>query len=153
VVLVILSTRPKPQPTCEDDDPVKLLRRVLLAQAAVWAACGVAIVIVPHRILHRMFDQPTYPDYTYVRVTGIMSAGLALLMVLVSQRIDELWWWAWAFILMTAGIVTTTGLHALFGGPAGSSPALWWLFAGLNALFLVGLLAGMTAASREKPLA
>jgi hypothetical protein len=131
---------------------VKLLRRVLTVQAAVWGACGVAVVVVPHRIIHRVFDQPAYPDYTYVRLTGIMSAGLAMLMVLVAQRIEDAWWWAWAFILTTAGIVTATGLHALFGGPVGARPALWWLFAGLNGLFLVGLLAGMAAASREKPL-
>jgi hypothetical protein len=131
---------------------VKLLRRVLTVQAAVWGLCGVAVIVVPHRVIHRVFDQPTYSDYTYVRLAGIMSAGLAVLMVLVAQRIEDVWWWAWAFILTTAGIVTATGLHAVFDGPAGASPALWWLFSGLNALFLVGLLAGMAGASREKPL-
>jgi hypothetical protein len=132
---------------------VKLLRSVLYAQAAVWAACGIAVAVLPHWVLQGLFDQPEYVDNAYVRVSGVLAIGLALLMVLVAQRLEDVWWWAWAFILTTAGVVTVTGLHALFGVPAGAGSLLWWLFAAVNAAFLVGLMVGMAMTAQEKPFA
>lgn len=132
---------------------MKLLRSVLYAQAALWAGSGLAIAVAPHRVLQGLFDQPAYVEATYVRLTGVLSIGLALLMVLVAQRLEDVWWWSWAFILTTAGVVTVTGLHALFGLPDDAGALLWWLFAGLNAALLVGLMAGMAKTSQEKPFA
>ena len=132
---------------------MKLLRSVLYAQAAVWAACGVAVALLPHWVLQRLFNQPAYVDHTYVRVSGVLSVGFALLMVLVAQRLEDVWWWSWAFIITTAGIVTVTGLHAVLGLPAGAGAVFWWLFAALNAVFLVGLMIGMSRAAQEKPFA
>ena len=132
---------------------MKLLRSVLYAQAALWAGCGLAIAIAPHWVLQVLFDQPPYVDHAYVRTTGVMAIGLALLMVLVAQRLDDVWWWSWAFIITTAGVVTVTGLHVLFALPGGAGSLLWWLFAGLNAALLIGLMVGMARASQEKPFA
>ena len=132
---------------------MKLLRSVLYVQAALWAGCGLAVALFPHWVLQGLFDQPPYVDHAYVRVTGVMSIGLALLMVLVAQRLEDVWWWSWAFILTTAGVVTVTGLHALFGLPEGAGAFLWWLFAGLNAALLIGLMVGMARTSQEKPFA
>jgi hypothetical protein len=132
---------------------VKLLRAVLYAQAAVWATCGAAVAAVPHFVIHDLFGQPRYADYAYVRVSGILSVGFALVMVLVAQRLEEVWWWAWAFIITTAGIVTVTGLNALVGPLTGSDLWLWWLFAGVNAVLLAVMLLGMGRAAQEKPFA
>ncbi len=128
-----------------------ILRRFLYYTAALWAVCGVAVAAAPHWVLVSLFKQVEFPDYAYVRVTGAMSVGLALLMVLVAQRMDELWWFSWAFVLTGAAIVTITGLHAIFGVPGGSSAVLWWLFAGSNAALTAGLLFGMAMAGQERP--
>jgi hypothetical protein len=132
---------------------MKLLRRVLYYQAAAWTACGLAVVVAPRWVLQTLFDQVPYPDHTYVRVCGVMSVGLALMMVLVAQKVEDLWWWSWAFALTDAAIVTITALHALFGLPDGSGALLWWLFAGVNAALGAALLAGMGFAAQEKPFA
>ena len=130
---------------------MSFLRRVLYYQSATWTLCGLAIATVPRWTLVSVFGQVSYPDYAYVRVCGAMSVGFALLMVLVAQRIEDLWWWSWAFALTDAALVTITALHALFGLPGGSSGALWWLFASVNALLGGCLLAGMARAGQERP--
>ncbi len=130
---------------------MKILRRFLYYTAALWAVCGVGVATLPHWVLVTVFKQVEYPDYTYVRVTGVMSIGLAMLMVLVAQRIEQIWWFSWAFVLTGAAIVTVTGLHALFGVPEGASIVLWWLFAGVNAALTSGLLFGMAMTGQEKP--
>jgi hypothetical protein len=130
---------------------MKLLRRVLYYQAAVWSACGLAIAIAPRLVVQRLFDQVPYPDDTYVRICGVMSIGLAMMMVLVAQKLDDVWWWSWGFAAMDAVVVTITTLHVLFGLPKGSGALLWWLFAGVNLVLGGTLLAGMARAGQEKP--
>lgn len=132
---------------------MKLLRTVLYVQAAVWAGSGTAIAVAPRWILQALFDQPASVGAAYARVSGVLAIGLALLMVLVAQRLDDVWWWSWAFVITTAGVVTVTGLHALFGLPPDAGKLFWWLVAGLNAALLIGLLAGMAMAGQEKPFA
>jgi hypothetical protein len=128
-----------------------LLRRVLYYQAFVWGACGIAIAVAPHWVLQSVFDQVSYPDEAFVRVCGAMSVGLALLMVLVAQKVDVVWWWAWAFAMTDAAIVTITGTHALFGLPVGSGAAVWWLFAGVNLVLGASILVGIGRAAQAKP--
>jgi hypothetical protein len=132
---------------------MKLLRRVLYYQAAVWTSCGVAITVAPRWVLRTIFDQVPYPDDAFVRVSGAMAVGLALMMVLVAQKVEDLWWWSWAFALTDAAIVTITALHALFGLPDGSSALLWWSLSGVNAAFAASMLAGMGIAAQQKPFA
>ncbi len=128
-----------------------LLRRVLIIQAGVWAACGVAIAVTPRFVLVTMFDLPAPPDQGYVRIAGLFSFCLALLMVLVGRRLTELWWFAWAFVIATAGSAIIAGLNALFGLPEGTSPFLWWVFAITSTAFTVGLLAGLAKTGTERP--
>jgi len=136
--------------TCEDG-AVDLLRRVLLLQALVWSVCGAAIAVAPHFILVSIFDLTPSPDYGYVRVAGIFSFSLALLMVLVARRLTEIWWFAWAFVMASAGSAIVAALTALFGLPEGASPVLWWLFAAASTTFTVGLLAGLAKSGTERP--
>jgi hypothetical protein len=130
---------------------VDLLRRVLTIQAVVWAACGAAIALVPRFVLVTMFDLAPLPDTGYVRIAGIFSFSLSLLMVLVARRLDELWWFAWAFVFAAAGSAVVAGLNAAFGISEGASPLLWWLFAAASAVFTVGLLAGLARTGTERP--
>jgi hypothetical protein len=132
---------------------MKLLRSALYAQAMVWAASGLTIAALPRWTLVVVFDQPPLPYYAYVRVAGILALGMALLMVLVAQRLEDVWWWSWAFIITTAGVVTVTGLHAIVGRPGGDAIVLWIIFSGSNAILLAAMLVGMARAGHEKPFA
>ena len=128
-----------------------LLRRVMIIQATVWAACGVAIAMAPRFVLVTMFDLAPHPDIGYVRIAGIFSLSLSLLMVLVARRLAELWWFAWAFVIATAGSAVVAALNALFGLPEGASPLLWWVFAAVSTAFTVGLLSGIAKTGTERP--
>jgi hypothetical protein len=128
-----------------------VLRRALQAFAAIWAGCGIALILVPRWVLVTLFDQAAYPDYTYVRVAGATSLTLAMLAVMVSRR-DDAWWWSTAFAIATGLCATITGLHALLGMPAGASPSLWWLFAGTSLALTVWFVIGLTRASQDNPI-
>jgi len=126
-----------------------ILRRALLAFAAVWAASGLAIALVPRWLLVDWFDQPPYPDYAYVRVCGVAAAGSAALALMISRRLDDVWWWSWAFVL-EAGLTTLiTASHALLST---TGTWFWWLFAVTNALITAGLVLGIARAGVEKPI-
>ena len=129
-----------------------VLRRALQAFAAIWAACGIALMAVPRWLLVSGFDQPLYPDYTYVRITGAASVTLAMLAVMVSRR-EDAWWWSTAFAIATGLCATITALHALLDVPDGASPLLWWLFAGTSAALTAWLLVGLSRASQHNPIA
>jgi hypothetical protein len=130
---------------------VDLLRRVLIVQAVVWAICGVAITVAPRFVLVTMFDLASLPDAGYVRIAGVFSFSLSMLMVLVARRLEELWWFAWAFVVAAAGSALVAGLNALFGLPEGFSSLLWWLFAAVSTGFTAGLLAGLAKTGTERP--
>lgn len=127
-----------------------VLRRALQAFAAIWAGCGIALIVVPSWLLTTVFNQPRYPDYTYVRVAGAASLTLAALAVMVSRR-DDAWWWAWAFAIATGLCATITLLH-LLDLPDGAGTALWWLFAGTSVALTLWLVLGLTRASQDHPI-
>ena len=127
-----------------------ILRRALLAFAGVWALCGVAIAVVPRWLLVTWFDQASYPDYTYVRVCGIAALGSAALALMISRRLEEVWWWSWAFVLEAGLTAVVTGLHGALSGTEG--PWFWWLFALTNGVLVGGLLLGIARAGVEQPL-
>ena len=130
---------------------MELLKRVLILQSAVWAVAGLAIALAPGFVLVTLFDLPEPPDFGYVRVAGVCALSLAMLMLLLSRRLDDLWWWSWAFVVAAAGTAVVALLNALFGLPDGASPLLWWLFAAASAAFTAGLLAGLARAGTERP--
>jgi hypothetical protein len=130
-----------------------LLTRMLRIQAAVWALAGTAVSVAPSFVLVTLSKQAPLPDYSYLRIIGIMSIGLALMAVLLSQHLEDIWWWAWAFAITDAGIVTVAVLNVLIAKPSVSGAALWWVFAGLNAALAAGLLVGLGRAGQEKPFA
>src|SRR4029453_17670048 len=120
-------------------------------QALVWAACGIAIAVAPRFVLVTVFNLPPLLDQGYVRIAGVCAFSLSLLMVLVARRLESLWWFAWAFVLATAGSAIVAALNALFGLPDGVSPLLWWLFATVSTAFTLGLLAGGAKHGTDPP--
>ena len=123
----------------------------MILEAVVWAACGVAITAAPRFVLVAVFDLPELPDQGYVRIAGVFGFSLSLLMVLVARRLESLWWFAWAFVLATAGSAIVATLNAVFGLPDEVSPVLWWVFAAVSTAFTVGLLAGLAKTGTERP--
>ncbi|MGZ8629899.1 MAG: hypothetical protein ACXWZF_02895 [Actinomycetota bacterium] len=128
-----------------------LLRRLLKAQAALWFVWSVAVGLVPRWVLEDVFGQPVLADYVWVRAAAVMGIVLALLMVLVAQRIDDLWWWSWAFAVLEVGTATVFVINAMFGVPTGADAWPFWALATVNGLFGAGLLVGMGISGQERP--
>ena len=97
-------------------------------------------------------DQPAYPDDALLRLLGVSGFVLALLMVLVGHRIEELWWWSWAFVILEAGGAAVATFHALLGLPVEAAAWPWWLMGGLSWLFTLGLLWGLARTGIERPV-
>jgi hypothetical protein len=130
---------------------VNLLRRVLYLNAGVWALTGILLCVAPVPVLEDVFDQVSLPEYAWVRMTGILAIGAAMLMVLVAHRIESIWWFAWAFVLTEGALAVLAALNALFGLPDGSGALLWWLLAGVSAAFAAGMLLGLATTGLERP--
>lgn len=133
--------------------PVSLLRRVLYLQALVSAVTAVALLAFPRFLLVSVLGQPEYVDYAWVRLTGAASVSLALLMVLVGHRAEELWWWSWAFVAGTVAGAAVVTLHAAFGLPPGAAAWGWWTAAVLTWGFAGALVIGLARAGVERPAA
>jgi hypothetical protein len=131
--------------------PVKLLRRVLLWQAALWAAFGVAMAVVPGTVLVDLFGQAPPVDAAFARLAGIAAFCLALNMVLVAQRIEDIWWFSWTFVVLEVGTIAVSLANALGARPAGSGALLWWLLTVVGVAFLALLIAGLAKTGTETP--
>jgi hypothetical protein len=129
-----------------------LLRQVLRVQAAVWAITGVALALVPVQVHRGLFDQAQLFDYVWLRAAGVMAVVLAMLMFLVSQRVADLWWWAWAFAILEAGLAMLFALNAAFGSFDGVPTWPWWTLAGVSAVLGALDLLGMNQAGRDRPI-
>ena len=126
-----------------------LLRTLLYAHAGLWALVGAALGLVPRFVL---FGQADVGEYAWVRLAGVLLVGLALFMVLVAHRIEDLWWWAWGFVITTGVAAALFTINAAFGVEAGDSSVLWWAGALLSWTLASGMLLGLSRAAREKPL-
>ena len=127
------------------------LRRVLYLEAGLWAVAGAALALAPRFVLVTLFDQPPQGEFAWLRLYGIQTLGLAMLMVLVAHRIEQLWWWSWAFALVTSAIAALVVLNAAFGLAPRQSSLLWWLFGFVAMAFSFALLYGLFASSKEQP--
>jgi hypothetical protein len=128
------------------------LKRTLYLDALVWALVGVALAAFPKFVITTLFDQIPYPEYAWVRIVGIQAFALAMLMVLVAHRVDELWWWSWAFVIPNLGAGLVALLNALFGLRGQSSSVLWWILSGVSLAFAAALAWGLFRTGQERPI-
>ena len=142
-----LETRPLAQGNVD----VKLLRRQLKTQAVMWVFGSIAIVLFPRWVFETIAGQPVLEEYVWAQAVGVMGIVLALLMVLVAQKIDELWWWSWSFAVLDVGLATLFVVNALFGTPDAAPAWPFWSLAVLNGVLGAGLLVGMGLGGQEKP--
>ena len=131
---------------------MSVLRRFLYLLAILWAASGVAIAAAPGVVVEGLFGQPGPAEDAWIRMTGILAFGLALFAVLVAQRANEVWWWSWGLVIPAVAIAAVATLNALGGRPNNTSPTLWWVVAGVNAVLAVGLMWGLGRTAQERPL-
>ena len=129
-----------------------ILRRVLYLDASLCAVAGIAVAAFPRYLITGLFGQPGYPDYAVARLLGVSLFTLALLMVLVAQRIEELWWWSWAFVILEFGGAAGSSGHAAFGLLEGAAAWPWWLLAGVSWALCFGFLWGLARAGAERPV-
>jgi hypothetical protein len=127
------------------------LQRILKLQAALWAMSGIALGLAPGWVLETIAGQPPVDD-VWPRLVGVMAVVFALTMVLVSRRIDDVWWWSWSFALLEAGAATVFALNATFGLPEGATAWFWWAMAAASGAFCVLDLIGLARAGQEQPL-
>jgi hypothetical protein len=130
---------------------VSLLRRVLYLDALRSALAGATLLAFPRLLLVDLFGQPPDPDYGFVRILGVASIAMAMLMVLVAHRVEEVWWWSWAFVVLELGRTAVATVNAAFGLPQGAGALLWWLIAVVSLLFAAGYLWGLARAGAEAP--
>ena len=122
---------------------------MLYLQALAATLLAIGLIAFPGFLLQTLLGQPPYPDYAWVRLAGVQAVGLSLLIVLVVRRIEELWWWSWAFVVVAFGTAAVTTLHALFGIPDGAAAWPWWALGLLSWLITFGLLRGIAQAGEQ----
>ena len=129
-----------------------VLRRALGLGAVLLLVPAILLIAVPRTIVERFMGQAAEDD-VWIRLTGAACIALALFHVLVIRKLDDLWWWCWAFVLFDGSVAVISLTHAAVGVNEGSAAWPWWILGtttvGFAALYLVGL----ARAGREKPFA
>jgi hypothetical protein len=128
---------------------MSLLRRALTFDALLSVLVGVALVAVPRFVLVTVLGQPEPSDQALIRLLGVAYVVLALLMVLIAHRIEELWWWCWAFVVLEAGVAAVATLHAAFGLSPRSEAWPWWALGLVSWAFAFAFLWGIARAGTE----
>jgi uncharacterized membrane protein YeiH len=129
--------------------PVTVLRRALYIDALISAVVGSVLAAVPGTFLD-LLGQPHPPDWAWLRLLGVAAITLALLMVLVGHRVEELWWWSWAFVVLEAGAAAVGTLNAAFSLAPGAEAWPWWTFAVLSWAFAGWILWGLARSGVER---
>ena len=136
---------------------MRLLRRVLYLEALASMVLGVALAALPRFVLVTVFNQVPYEEYAWVRIAGIQLLGAAMLAVLVAQRVEELWFWGWAFAIPTALAFVVFGVNAAIGPDCATidgivrcpSIVLWFVLASLTGAFGAALALALARAGNE----
>ena len=99
-----------------------------------------------------MVGQPERGETAWIRLLGVQTFGLALVMVLVAHRVEELWWWSWAFAFTDVAVMGIVVLNLAFGLAPGQSAAVWWVASLVAVGFALWMLYALWITSRERPI-
>jgi hypothetical protein len=130
-----------------------VLRRALGLGAILLFLLAVPLVLVPRTVVEVVLRQETVGDDVWMRLLGAACITLALFHVLVIRKLDDLWWWCWAFVLFDGSVAVIAISHAAIGLPDGAVAWPWWLSGSTAAAFTALYLVGLAKAGREKPFA
>jgi hypothetical protein len=132
---------------------MSLLRRALGVGAALLLLLSVPLVVFPQTIVEGVMGQGRVSDAVWIRLFGAGGIALALFHVLIVRKLDDLWWWCWAFVIFDALTSLIVIIHVSAGLPDGSAAWPWWLFGGTSAFFTALYVVGLAKAGQEKPFA
>jgi len=110
-----------------------------------------ALALVPSWLLTSVMDQQPLGEHAWIRILGIQVVGIALLMVMVAHRIESIWWFSWAFVLVFLGTAGVATANVLFSLRPRSAAAPWWVLAAVTTGFAVALLASLARTGLERP--
>jgi len=130
-----------------------LLRRALGVGAVSLVLLTAPLVVVPRPIVEGILGQSPIGDDVWIRLFGAGGVALGLIHVLIIRKLEDLWWWCWAFVVFHGSASLISLSHAAIGMPAGSAAWPWWLFGGAAAVLTSLYLVGLAKAGQEKPFA
>jgi hypothetical protein len=130
-----------------------MLRRALGIGAFLLLLLSAPLVVVPRTIVDVVLGQPTVGDDIWIRLFGSGCFALGLFHVLIIRKLEDLWWWCWAFVVFDGSVSVISLSHAAIGLPDGSAAWPWWLLGGATAAFTALYLVGLAEAGQEKPFA
>jgi hypothetical protein len=132
---------------------MSLLRRALGVGALLLIVPSALLVVIPGTIVEGIMAQEHVADVVWIRLVGTGGIALALFHVLILRKLDELWWWVWAFVIFDALTSVIVIAHAAVGLPEASAAWPWWVYGATSALFTLVYIVGLAKAGREKPFA
>jgi hypothetical protein len=130
-----------------------VLRRALGMGAFLLLLLSVPLLVLPRWIVEDVLGQTPVVDDVWIRLFGAGCLALVLFHVLIIRKLEDLWWWCWAFVVFDGSVSVICLSHAAVGLPEGSAAGPWWLLGGMTAAFTVLYLVGLAQAGQEKPFA
>ena len=130
-----------------------VLRRALGVGAFFLVSLSAPLIVLPRTIVEDVLGQTPVGDDVWIRLFGAGCLALGLLHVLIIRKLEDLWWWCWAFVVFDGAVSVIALSHGAIGLPAGSSAWPWWLLGGATAAFTALYLVGLAEAGQEKPFA
>lgn len=132
---------------------MNLLRRALGLGALLVLVLSAPLVVVPRTIVEGIMGQAPAGDETWIRLFGAAGVALGLFHVLILRKLEDLWWWCWAFVVFDGSVAVIALSHAAVGLPSGSARWPWWLLGAATTLFTALYVIGLAKAGQEKPFA
>jgi hypothetical protein len=129
-----------------------LLRRTLSVGALLLFGFSIPLLVIPGPLVEGLLGQAPIEN-VWLRLFGAAGFALAMFHVLMLRKLEDLWWWTWAFVVFDALSASIALLHAAAGLPPGSSAWPWWLFGAGSAAFAVLYVVGLARAGQERPFA
>lgn len=132
---------------------MSLLRGALGVGAVLLVASSAPLVVIPRTIVETIMGQAPAADDVWIRLFGLAGVTLALFHVLIIRKLEDLWWWCWAFVIFDGLIAVIALLHASVGLPEESAAWPWWVFGVTSAAFTGVFVVGLAKTGQEKPFA
>jgi hypothetical protein len=129
------------------------LRRALGVGAVLLLLFSIPLVVLPRTIAEDVLGQTAVGDDIWIRLSGAGCLALGLFHVLILRKLEDLWWWCWAFVVFDGSVSVISLSHAAVGMPDGSAAWPWWLLGGATGAFTALYLVGLAEAGQEKPFA
>jgi hypothetical protein len=132
---------------------MSLLRGALGVGAVLLLVISIPLILVPRTIVETIMGQPPTPDDVWIRLVGAGTLAVGLFHVLILRKLEDLWWWCWAFVIFDGLSAVIVIFHATVGLPEGSAAWPWWVFGATSAVFTGLYVVGLARTGQEKPFA